>query len=43
MNHIRLKGSQNLPMKDTLTLAFFNVVDGAVLEMEIRDKPLKKK
>jgi hypothetical protein len=40
---MRLRGAQNLPMKDNLTLAFFNVPDGAVLEIAIKEKAVKKK
>jgi hypothetical protein len=29
-------------MKDSLTLAFFNVPDGAMLDMTIKDKSRKK-
>ena len=33
---IRLRGQKNLPMKDSLTLAFYNIPDGAVIEMVVK-------
>ena len=40
---MRLRGAQNLALKDSLTLAFFNVVDGAVLDMVVKDRSRKAK
>ncbi|KEJ82821.1 Surp module family protein [Oxytricha trifallax] len=33
ISHIRLSGQKNLPMKDNLTLSFYNTPDGAILEL----------
>ena len=36
--YMRLRGAQKYAMKDNLTLAFFNVPDGAVLELAVKKK-----
>jgi len=40
-NNIRLRGNQSLPMKDQLTLAFFNVPDGAMIDLVLKDRKKK--
>ncbi len=35
---IRVRGQMNLPLKDGLTLAFFNIPDSAILEMSVKSK-----
>jgi hypothetical protein len=38
-----VRGAHNLPMKDSLSLAFYNVPDGAQIELNVKDKAGKKK
>jgi hypothetical protein len=35
---MRLRGQKNLPMKDSMTLAFFNIPDGTILELTNKAK-----
>ena len=37
-SNVRLRGNQNLALKDQMTLAFFNVPDGASLDLVLKDK-----
>jgi len=35
-NLIRLRGQKSLPMKDSLTLAFYNIPDGATIDLALK-------
>lgn len=37
-NMMRLRGQMNLPMKDSLTLSFYNIPDGAIIELGTKNK-----
>ena len=40
---MRIRGASNLALKDNLSLAFFNVPDGAVLELVVKERMTLKK
>ena len=37
-SRIRIRQMQNLAIKDNFTLAFFNIPDGATLQLVVKDK-----
>lgn len=43
VSQMRVRGKMNLPMKDNLTLAFYNTPDGAILELTNKIKWARKR